>query len=188
MSRKILSPKDEQRVVALHKEGFALKAIADRFGCSRGTVWNVLHACGLTVFPSKGAPESASPDSAAVACQCREAVAQAQALLKTNNRNAIYYCAVAIEHLGSLGVDVEPLAFTQRYRTDKYRYVLTSFGRLPTKPPVDATERILTLTERLLQSVESRCSVSSPSAQPVSSPSAQPTKIVPRASPKHGVR
>ena len=44
MSRKRLTPKDEDRVVILRAEGHTLAEIAQRFGCSRATVWNVLQA------------------------------------------------------------------------------------------------------------------------------------------------
>ena len=44
MSRKRLTPKDADRAVILRAEGHTLAEIAQRFGCSRATVWNVLQA------------------------------------------------------------------------------------------------------------------------------------------------
>lgn len=39
-----LSPREEQRIVALRGEGLTFEVIAARMGCSKGTVWNIVHA------------------------------------------------------------------------------------------------------------------------------------------------
>lgn len=39
-----LTPREEQRIIALRAEGLTFDVIAVRVGCSKGTVWNTLHA------------------------------------------------------------------------------------------------------------------------------------------------
>ncbi|HSX23390.1 MAG TPA: helix-turn-helix domain-containing protein [Gaiellaceae bacterium] len=73
-----LTPREEQRIVALRAEGLTFDVIAARLGCSKGTVWNALNAQAQRSQTSTAATDRDQ------GC-CTDAIAKVRALIKKAN-------------------------------------------------------------------------------------------------------
>ena len=71
-----LTPREAQRIVALRAEGLTFDVIVARIGCSKGAVWNVLHAHKFAANRKANAAANERTQ------KCVGAIAAVQALLK----------------------------------------------------------------------------------------------------------
>lgn len=80
-----LTPREEQRIVAMRAEGLTFDVIAARVGCSKGTVWNALHAHELASSHSSGSVEVVDRTKER-AQGCTDAIGTVRTLLKKTAR------------------------------------------------------------------------------------------------------
>lgn len=83
-----LTPREEQRIVAMRAEGLTFDVIAARVGCSKGAVWNALHAHELASSQSSGSSGSVEVvDRTKERAQgCTDAIGTVRTLLKKTAR------------------------------------------------------------------------------------------------------
>lgn len=82
MSRRAyakLTPREEQRIVALRAEGLTFDVIAVRVGCSKGTVWNTLNAHAQAAAQVASGCRIAVEDNTG---ECTDAIGKVRALIK----------------------------------------------------------------------------------------------------------
>lgn len=76
-----LTPREEQRIVALRSEGLTFDVIAARVGCSKGTVWNTLNAQSAQAQRSQPSEATAATPEQG----CADAIAKVRTLIKKAN-------------------------------------------------------------------------------------------------------